>query len=320
MIVVTGAAGFIGSCLIGKLNDENFNNIIAVDRFGDPKKELNLLGKKFKKVDRDLFMDWLDENFRHIEFIFHLGARTDTAEFDTELLKKLNTAYTQQVWEKCVAYQIPLVYASSAATYGLSLEPSEDNEHNINDLKPLNPYGHSKQDFDVWALGEKEKPFYWAGLKFFNVYGPNEYHKSRMASVVYHAYQQISKSGEMKLFRSHHPDFENGHQRRDFIYVKDAVDVMYWLMRHRQNPGIYNLGTGKSKTFLDLTHAVFKAMGEKPKISFIDTPVDIREKYQYFTEAKMTKLQSIGYDKRFRPLEAGVEDYIQQYLANTNYY
>lgn len=320
MIVVTGAAGFIGSCLIGKLNDENFNDIIAVDRFGDPKKELNLLGKKFKKVDRELLMDWLDENFRHIEFIFHLGARTDTAEFDTELLKKLNTAYTQQVWKKCVAYQIPLVYASSAATYGLSLEPSEDNEHNISDLKPLNPYGHSKQNFDIWALAEKVKPFYWAGLKFFNVYGPNEYHKSRMASVVYHAYRQISKSGEMKLFRSHHPDFENGHQRRDFIYVKDAVDVMYWLMRHRQNPGIYNLGTGESKTFLDLTHAVFNAMGEMPKISFIDTPVDIREKYQYFTEAKMAKLQSIGYDTPFRPLEAGVEEYIQQYLANTNYY
>ncbi len=320
MIVVTGAAGFIGSCLIGKLNDENFNDIIAVDHFGDPKKELNLANKKAKRVERDSFLDWLDENYRHVEFIFHLGARTDTAEFDKALLKRLNTEYTRDVWRKCVAYQIPLIYASSAATYGLSFEPSQDDEQGIKDLTPLNPYGQSKQDFDLWALAESEKPFYWAGLKFFNVYGPNEYHKSRMASVVYHAFQQISKTGEMKLFRSHHPDFEDGHQMRDFIYVKDVVDVMYWLMRHRQNSGIFNLGTGKSNTFLNLTNAVFNAMGKAPKISFIDTPADIREKYQYFTEATMSKLRSIGYDQPFQSLEQGVQDYVQQYLVNTDYY
>lgn len=320
MIVVTGAAGFIGSCLIGKLNDENFNDIIAVDHFGDPKKELNLKGKKLKKVERDSFLEWLDEHYRHVEFIFHLGARTDTSEFDVELLKQLNTTYTKHVWKKCEAYQIPLIYASSAATYGLSFEPSDDSEHDIKDLTPLNPYGQSKQDFDLWALAETEKPFYWAGLKFFNVYGPNEYHKSRMASVVYHAYQQISKTGGMKLFRSHHPDFEDGHQTRDFVYVKDVVNVMYWLMRHRQNSGIYNLGTGQSNTFLNLTKAVFDAMGIAPEISFIDTPADIREKYQYFTEAKMSKLRSIGYDHPFHSLEQGVQDYVKHYLANSRYY
>ena len=320
MIVVTGAAGFIGSCLIGKLNAENFNHIIAVDQFGDAQKEHNLKGKQLKRIERDSFFEWLDQNYRHVEFIFHLGARTDTAEFDRELLHKLNTAYTQQVWKKCVAYQIPLIYASSAATYGLSLEPSEDDEENIKDLTPLNPYGDSKQAFDLWALAETEKPFYWTGLKFFNVYGPNEYHKSRMASVVYHAFQQISKTGEMKLFRSHHPDFEDGHQQRDFIYVKDVVDVMYWLMRHRKNSGIYNLGTGQSNTFLDLTHAVFEALENPRKISFIDTPEDIREKYQYFTEAKMSKLRSIGYEEPFCNLEEGVRDYVRNYLKSNEYY
>lgn len=320
MIVVTGAAGFIGSCLIGKLNAENFNHIIAVDQFGDTQKERNLQGKKLKKVDRNSFFEWLDGNFRHVEFIFHLGARTDTVEFDRELLRKLNTAYTQQVWKKCVDYQIPMVYASSAATYGLSYEPSDDNEDTIDSLTPLNPYGDSKQAFDLWALAQAEKPFYWAGLKFFNVYGPNEYHKSRMASVVYHAFHQISKTDEMKLFRSHHPDIEDGHQRRDFIYVKDVVDVLYWLMRNRKHSGIYNLGTGKSNTFIDLANAVFDSLGKTRNISFIDTPEDIREKYQYFTEAKMTKLRSIGYEQPFQSLEEGVQDYVNHYLMDSSYF
>ncbi len=320
MIVVTGAGGFIGSCLIRKLNDENFNHVIAVDRFGNEEKERNLEGKRFEKVDRGSFSNWLDQNFRHVEFIFHLGARTDTAEFDTLLLKQLNTDYSKDVWKKCIAYQIPLIYASSAATYGLSFEPSSDNEQAIEELKPLNPYGQSKQDFDLWVLGQTEQPFYWTGLKFFNVYGPNEYHKSRMASVVYHAYRQISQNGEMRLFRSHHPEFKDGHQSRDFIYVQDVVNVLYWLMRHRRNSGIYNLGTGRSNTFLDLTKAVFNAMGLQPKISFIDTPADIREKYQYFTEAQMSKLRSIGYDKTFMTLEQGVQDYVQNYLKEYMYF
>jgi len=317
MIIVTGAAGFIGSCLVKKLNSENFNAIIAVDKFDHPEKNKNLAGTKLKeKVDRDQFMNWLDKNYELVEFIFHIGARTDTAEMNVELFNRLNTQYTKDIWLRCVRYQIPLVYASSAATYGLGEIGYDDSEASIPKLKPLNPYGQSKQDFDVWALTQKEKPFFWAGLKFFNVYGPNEYHKGRMASVIWHAYQQINKTEKMKLFRSHHPDFKDGEQMRDFVYVKDVVDVCYFLMHHRKNSGIYNLGSGKARTFLDLTKAVFKAVNKKAEIEFIDTPVDIRDKYQYFTEANMNKLKNIGYTKPFYSLEEGATDYVQNYLTD----
>lgn len=316
MIVVTGAAGFIGSQLIAKLNSENFNAIVAVDEFETPLKNKNLEGLKIRgKVDRDVFHQWLDVNYEEVEFIFHIGAKTDTTLFDEELLDRLNTQYTKDVWTRCVKYQIPLVYASSAATYGLGENGYNDDEQQIPNLKPLNPYGQSKQDFDVWALEQDEKPFYWAGLKFFNVYGPNEYHKGRMASVVCHAYNQIKDNNAMKLFRSHNSDYKDGEQMRDFIYVKDVVDVCYWLMHHRKDSGIYNLGSGKARTFLDLTKAVFKAMGKEEDISFIDTPEDIRDKYQYFTEANMGKLRGIGYSKKFHTLEEGVEEYVRQYLA-----
>lgn len=314
MIVVTGAAGFIGSCLIGKLNAENFNNVIAVDKFHDEAKLRNLQNKKLTTIDRDAFLLWLDQNYEEVEFIFHLGARTDTAEFDRTLLWQLNTDYTKAIWKRCVQYQIPLVYASSAATYGLGEEGFDDDESRIPHLKPLNPYGESKNAFDIWALEQSEKPFFWAGLKFFNVYGPNEYHKSRMASVVFHAFHQIQKTGAMKLFRSHNPDFRDGEQMRDFVYVKDVVNVMYWLMHHRQNNGVYNLGSGKARTFLDLTNAVFAALQLEPNISFVDTPVDIRDKYQYFTEANMQKIKSIGYPMDFTELEDGVADYVANYL------
>jgi len=317
MIIVTGAAGFIGSCLVKKLNAENFNAIVAVDKFDHPEKNKNLDGTKIQeKVDRDQFMNWLDKNYELVEFIFHIGARTDTAEMNVELFDRLNTQYTKDIWQRCVRYQIPLVYASSAATYGLGEIGYDDNEATISKLKPLNPYGQSKQDFDVWALAQKEKPFFWAGLKFFNVYGPNEYHKGRMASVIWHAYQQINKTEKMKLFRSHHPDFKDGEQMRDFVYVKDVVDVCYFLMHHRKNSGIYNLGSGKARTFLDLTKAVFKAVNKRAVIEFIDTPIDIRDKYQYFTEANMNKLINIGYTKPFHSLEEGATDYVQNYLID----
>jgi ADP-L-glycero-D-manno-heptose 6-epimerase len=315
MIIVTGAAGFIGSCLIQKLNSENFNAIIAVDKFDVPAKASNLVGLKIQElVDRDQFMDWLDKNYELVEFIFHIGAKTDTAEFDVDLLTRMNTQYTKDIWKRCIEYQIPLVYASSAATYGLGEHGYEDDETKIELLKPLNPYGQSKQDFDVWALGQKKKPFFWAGLKFFNVYGPNEYHKGRMASVIWHAYNQINKTGKMKLFKSHNPNYKDGEQMRDFVYVKDLVEVCYFLMHHRKNSGIYNLGSGKARTFLDLTKAVFKSMGKKEDIEFMDTPADIRDKYQYFTEANMDKLRSIGYSKSFHSLEEGTEDYVKEYL------
>ncbi|MEQ1586521.1 MAG: ADP-glyceromanno-heptose 6-epimerase [Cyclobacteriaceae bacterium] len=317
MIIVTGAAGFIGSYLIQRLNQENFNAIIAVDKFDNAEKNKNLVGSKIKeRVDRDHFLTWLDKNYETVEFIFHIGARTDTAEFDTTLLNKLNTQYTKDIWVRCCKYQIPLVYASSAATYGLGEMGYDDDESQIPTLKPLNPYGQSKQDFDVWALKQKEKPFFWVGLKFFNVYGPNEYHKNRMASVIWHAYNQITKTGKMKLFKSHNPNFKDGEQMRDFVYVKDVADVCLFLMHSRKNSGIYNLGSGKARTFVDLTKAVFRALNKQENIEFIDTPVDIRDKYQYFTEANMEKIKKIGYSTSFTSLEDGVKDYVKNYLSS----
>jgi ADP-L-glycero-D-manno-heptose 6-epimerase len=315
MIIVTGAAGFIGSQLIQKLNGENFNAIIAVDKFDDPDKTAHLKDLKvLEKVDRDDFFPWIISNNRQVEFLFHIGARTDTAEFDKSLLRQLNTDYSKRIWKICIDYQIPLIYASSAATYGLGEAGYEDDEAIIPSLKPLNPYGESKNEFDKWVIGQDKKPFFWAGLKFFNVYGPHEDHKGRMASVVWHAFHQIRKTGKMKLFRSHHPDFKDGEQKRDFVFVQDVVDVCYFLMHLRQYSGIYNLGTGRARTFLDLTRQVFHSMGAEENIDFIETPEDIRDKYQYFTEARMGKLHSIGYDTPFTSLESGVDRYVREYL------
>lgn len=321
MIIVTGAAGFIGSCLIQKLNELNFNYIIAVDDFSNEEKNNNLVGKKIKeRVERKNLFSWLDDNFREVEFFFHIGARTDTTEFNKAIFDELNVNYSKTVWKKCVEYQIPLVYASSAATYGLGELGYDDNEATIPQLKPLNPYGDSKNDFDIWALQQKEKPFFWAGLKFFNVYGPNEYHKGRMASVIIHAFRQINEKGSINLFRSHHPNYKDGEQLRDFIYVKDLIDVCIFLMEHRKNSGIYNLGTGKARSFNDLANATFKALGKEPTISYIDTPIDIRDKYQYYTQANMDKLRSIGYTKEFYSLEDGVKEYVQDYLTKNLYW
>jgi len=320
MIIVTGAAGFIGSCLIDKLNAENFNYIIAVDDFSNPDKKPNLDGKQIQEfVEREQFFDWLDANYQEVEFLFHIGARTDTTEFDYAIFDHLNVAYSKKIWEKCIDYQIPLVYASSAATYGLGEFGYDDNESVISQLKPLNPYGESKNEFDIWALAQERKPFFWAGLKFFNVYGPNEYHKGRMASVIFHAYHQISKTERMKLFRSHNPDFTDGGQMRDFVYVKDVVEVCLFLMHHRRNSGIYNLGSGQARTFLDLANSTFAAMEREPQIDFIDTPADIRDKYQYYTQANMSKLRSIGYERPFHTLEEGITDYVRTYLQSGKY-
>jgi len=321
MIIVTGAAGFIGSCLINRLNQENFNFIIAVDDFSVVEKLPNLEGKKIQeRVNRDDFFDWLDQNYHEVEFLFHIGARTDTTEFDRSIFDRLNLNYSKKIWEKCIEYQIPLVYASSAATYGLGELGYDDNEALIPQLKPLNPYGDSKNDFDVWALEQERKPFFWAGLKFFNVYGPNEYHKGRMASVIFHTYHQIQKTGQMRLFKSHNPDFKDGEQMRDFVYVKDVVEVCLFLMHHRRNSGIYNLGSGKARTFLDLAKNTFINSDVEPNIDFIDTPADIRDKYQYFTEANMSKLRSIGYTKPFHSLENGIADYVKNYLIPNKFY
>ncbi|HEY0030432.1 MAG TPA: ADP-glyceromanno-heptose 6-epimerase [Bacteroidia bacterium] len=321
MIIVTGAAGFIGSCLVSKLNKEGFNDLILVDDFRDPEKMKNLDGKKYtQKIHRDEFIQWLKENQRLVQFVFHIGARTDTTEFNKEIFDRLNLNYTKDLWNTCVEFGLPMVYASSAATYGLGEFGYDDNEALIDRLKPLNPYGDSKNDFDKWALKQEKKPYFWVGLKFFNVYGPNEFHKGRMASVIMHAHNQIKEKGVVKLFRSHNPDYKDGEQLRDFVYVKDVVEVCYFLLRHRKDSGIYNLGSGKARTFLDLVKNTFAGVRKTPQIEFVDTPIDIRDKYQYFTEANMNKLKSIGYSKPFHSLEEGVKDYVENYLEGKRYY
>jgi ADP-L-glycero-D-manno-heptose 6-epimerase len=254
-----------------------------------------------------------------VQFVFHLGARTDTTEKDRSIFDELNMRYSQDVWKRCVQFGLPLVYASSAATYGGGELGYKDSHELVNQLKPLNPYGDSKNNFDRWALERQERgqaPYFWAGLKFFNVFGPNEYHKGRMASVVFHTFNQVNATGGMKLFRSHRPDYTDGGQTRDFVYVKDLAEVCLFLMHHRKSEsnGLYNLGSGKARTFLDLAHATFDAMGKTRNVSFIDTPEDIRDTYQYFTEADMSKLRGIGFDRPFASLEEAITDYVKNYL------
>ena len=320
MIIITGAAGFIGSCLTQKLNDEGYYDLVLVDDFSDEEKNKNFEGKRFsKQVERDVFPGWLKDNQLLVQFVFHIGARTDTTELDVNLFNRLNLDYTKNIWNICVEFGLPLVFASSAATYGLGEQGYDDDESKIPMLHPLNPYGDSKNDFDNWAITQERKPYFWAGLKFFNVYGPNEYHKGRMASVIFHTFNQIRKTGQMKLFKSHHPDFKDGEQMRDFVYVKDVTDVLYFLMHHRKDSGIYNLGSGTARTFHDLATNTFKALGEPVNISFVPTPEDIREKYQYYTEATMEKLRAIGYSKEFHTLEEGVADYVGNYLVEGAY-
>ncbi len=320
MIIVTGAAGFISSCLVSALNAKGFKDIVVVDDFSKQEKANNLNGKSIlAKVPRQDFFKWATDFKSEIDFVFHLGARTDTTEFDTKIFDELNVEYSKKMWQLCSENNIPLVYASSAATYGLGEYGYDDNHDIINQLKPLNPYGDSKNDFDKWALQQDQAPPFWAGLKFFNVYGPNEFHKGRMASVVFHSFNQITKTGGMKLFRSHNADYKDGEQLRDFVYVKDVASVCLYLMEERPENGLYNLGTGTARSFLDLTKATFNAMGVEPNISFIDTPIDIRDKYQYFTEANMTKLINSGYTKPFYTLEEGVADYVKTYLSPNEY-
>ena len=321
MIVVTGAAGFIGSCLVSKLNHSGYMDIVVVDDFSKTEKEANLDGKTIlAKVGRKDFTKWLEDFGAEVEFVFHIGARTDTTEFSVAIFDELNLNFSKSVWEICVRFDIPLVYASSAATYGLGECGYKDDHAVISKLKPLNPYGDSKNDFDKWVLEQENKPPFWVGLKFFNVYGPNEYHKGRMASVIFHAFNQIRSTGAMKLFRSHNPDYTDGGQLRDFVYVKDVVSVILFLMERKPESGIYNLGSGKARTFLDLTKNTFVSLGVEENICFIDTPEDIRDKYQYFTEADMSKLISQGYDTSFYTLEEGVKDYVANYLmGNTTY-
>jgi len=321
MIVVTGAAGFVASCLVTRLNEAGYNDLVLVDDFSHPDRERNYINKKYSLlIDRNNFPVWLEANQNQVQFVFHLGARTDTAEFNMEVLNRLNLDYSKEIWKICTRHGIPLVYASSAATYGMGELGYSDDHSFSSKLHPLNPYGISKNEFDKWVLEQTGVRIFWAGLKFFNVYGPNEYHKGRMASVISHAFKQINQTGKMKLFRSHRPDYKDGEQLRDFVYVKDVIEVCLFLMENRKQSGIYNLGSGKARTFKDLVLATFKAMDKPSEIEFIDTPVDIRDKYQYFTEADMSKLISSGYTKPFTTLEEGVNDYVKNYLMNNAIY
>ncbi len=323
MIVLTGVSGFIGSCMLGRLNTSVYGDaIVAVDDFYRHFNNPNTHGKSARKwLHRDLLGDWLEQTSESVEAVIHLGARTDTTLMDTEIFRVLNVDYTKRIWNICTEKSIPLIYASSAATYGDGSKGFVDDHASLADLQPLNPYGDSKHDFDTWALAQEKTPPFWIGCKFFNVYGPNEYHKGRMASVVFHTFRQISETGGMRLFRSHRPDFADGHQSRDFIYITDILDMLFFFLEHRQAAsGIYNFGTGKARTFLDLARNTFRAMHVPENISYIDTPEDIRDSYQYFTEADMHKIRMCGYEKPFTSLEDGISDYVTQYLTGQKYY
>lgn len=337
IIVVTGAAGFIGSCMVQFLNDAGYYNIIMADDFGVEEKRDNWTNKEYTDiVERLSLIEWLQRHNTKVACFIHLGARTDTTEFNYAIHEELNVAYSKSVWQYCIEKKVPLIYASSAATYGAGEFGYEDNHEIPYKLTPLNPYGVSKNEFDKWALQQESHPPFWAGLKFFNVYGPNEYHKGRMASVIWHSFNQINKGGVVKLFKSHRPDFKDGQQLRDFIYVKDLINVIMWMMEKsifnsqwsieetqtndqlttnsRLTNGLYNLGTGKARSFEDLVKATFAGLDLPAAIEYVDMPLDIRDKYQYFTEANMQKLKDAGYNKPFYSLESGVDDYVRNYL------
>lgn len=316
MIVVTGAAGFIGSYIVGKLNKEGFKDIVLVDKYDDPLKLENYRTKTYSEmVDRDNFFDWLASHEKFVQIIIHLGARTDTVGQEPEIYQQLNLEYSQKIWNACIQFGLPLVYASSASTYGDGELGFDDDQSLIPQLQPLNLYAQSKQDFDCWALEQEKQPHFWAGLKFFNVFGPNEYHKNRMASVIMQAFNTISETGKMNLFRSHHPEIKDGEQARDFIYVEDVAKVILYFMNNRNNSGIYNVGTGEARTYLSLTKAVFSSMNLEENIGFVDTPADLRGKYQYYTCANINKLRGVGYSETFYTLEEGIDDYVRNYLT-----
>ena len=322
-IVITGTAGFIGAVFVQYLNEQGLNHLILVDDFGVESKRNNWEKKQFIKViERQSFLEQLPDLDFTIDMIVHLGARTDTTEFNYAIHEELNLEYSKSLWNYATEKQIPFIYASSAATYGAGEYGYDDKHDIIGQLKPLNPYGVSKNEFDKWAIAQTTHPLLWTGLKFFNVYGPNESHKGRMASVIFHSFNQIKETGVVKLFKSHKPDFKDGEQLRDFIYVKDVAKVIYWMMDDMlsnswdtEKNGLYNLGTGKARTFYDLAANVFIAQGLKPNIEFVDMPLDIRDTYQYFTEANMVKLRAAGYVAQFYSLEEGVSDYVKNYLV-----
>lgn len=314
MVIVTGGAGFIGSCIVRMLNDMGIDDIVIVDHIGATDKWRNLCNKRYREyVGRDRFPALLPSYAGGTDLIIHMGACSATTERDFDFLYANNFAYTKMLWEFCAEHQIRFFYASSAATYGDGSMGFDDTA-DIGALRPLNGYGYSKHIFDLWARKQEKRPRQHVGFKFFNVYGPNEYCKGSMASVVFHACRKIMETGGMGLFRSYRDDFEDGKQMRDFVYVKDICRVVRYMMEHPDIDGLYNLGTGQAGTFYDLTAAVFRAMGREPVIRYIDMPDALQKTYQYYTQAEMDKLRKAGYSERFYSLEDGVTDYVQRYL------
>jgi ADP-L-glycero-D-manno-heptose 6-epimerase len=324
MFIVTGAAGFIGANVVAELRAQGHRDLVAVDAFrssgtgphAPPAKTpyLDDLGV-CERLDREELPDWLDrlDASRRVEAVFHLGACSDTTASDVDFMLSNNLEYTRTLWHWCARQTVPFIYASSAATYGDGAKGFDD-EGDPNRLKPLNLYGKSKHLFDLWALEQTVTPPRWAGLKYFNVYGPRETHKGRMASVAFHAYRQILETGEVKLFQSHRPGIPDGGQLRDFVFVEDAVAATLHFCKQPEAPhapnGLYNVGTGTARSFADLARAVFAAMGREPKVVYIPMPEDLRERYQYFTQATNAKLRRSGFSAPFHDVESGARKYV----------
>ncbi len=324
MIILTGGAGFIGSVLLRELNLQGKTDIVVVDRLRSGEKWKNLKGLKFARFIHadELFQPYNQNILENASAIYHMGACSSTTETDVDYLMKNNVAYSQELFALASEKNIPMIYASSAATYGDGAKGYNDNPDLIDTLRPLNPYGYSKQLFDQWVLKQTKTPTSWYGLKFFNVYGPNEYHKGSMKSVVFQAFQQIKSAGEVGLFKSYQNKYKDGEQKRDFIYAKDVAQAMIQLVEQDKgaNSGIYNLGTGEARTFKDLVTAVFSATGKNPKIKYIEMPDHLKNQYQYYTQANMDRFKKVLPGFKFSSIEEGIKDYINNSLDSSNPY
>ena len=315
-IIVTGGAGFIGSCIIRELNDAGFEDITVVDNIAQTDKWRNLINKTYVRyINKENFLAQLPSFSGKVSHVIHMGACSATTERDFDYLYRNNLEFTQALWNFCAEEQISFLYASSAATYGDGTQGFSD-EMDIRKLSPLNGYGYSKQLFDLWAEKQTKKPAQHVGFKFFNVYGPNEYFKDSMASVILHGYRSVRQEGVIRLFKSYKEGYEDGGQTRDFVYVKDICSVIRYMMEHPDISGLFNLGTGHARTFRALGEAVFSALGIPANIEYVEMPETLRPKYQYFTEASMDKLRKVGYTKPFYSLEDGAKDYVQNYLEH----
>jgi ADP-L-glycero-D-manno-heptose 6-epimerase len=321
MIVVTGGAGFIGSAIVWKLNQLNKTNIIIVDELGKDEKWKNLVALRYEDfIHKNVFIEQVMDDVipYYIEAIIHMGANSSTTEKDADHLMTNNFQYTKELAKYCLEKNIRFIYASSAATYGDGSLGFEDDESKLETLRPLNMYGYSKQFFDLWA--KRNKVFdKIAGIKYFNVYGPNEYHKADMRSVVHKAFEQVRDTGKVRLFKSHNPKYKDGEQMRDFVYIKDAVDMTLYFLDNPDKNGIFNVGSGKARTWNDLVIALFKSISKPLNIEYIDLPENLHEKYQYFTEANLSRIRSAGYNNPTVSLEEGVNDYVKNYLLNNSY-